>query len=281
MLDIVIDAIIDSIKLIPFLFITYLVMEYLEHKTSHIHNEKIKKSGKLGPIVGGILGAFPQCGFSVSATNLYVGRVISIGTLIAVYLSTSDEMIPVFLSESIPIYVIFKVLGIKILISIFLGIIIDLIFSKKQSNDNKISDLCEHANCKCEDGILKSSVKHTINITFFIFIISLILNSIITFVGEDNISNLLLNKTVLGPIIAGIIGLIPNCAASVIIAQLYIDQVISAGTMIAGLLVGSGVGLIVLFKENNNIKENIKILSILYSVGVICGIIFELIGLTL
>ena len=279
-LDVLQEAFIDSIKLIPFLFITYLIMEYLEHKTSAKTKSHIKKAGKMGPVIGSILGGFPQCGFSVSATNLYVGRVISLGTLIAVYLSTSDEMIPVFLSQAVPVSIILKVLGIKVLIGILCGILIDLIFKNKYE-ENNIKHMCEHDHCDCEHGIVKSAIKHTVNITFYIFIISLIVNTLINLVGRDTISSFVLNRPVLGPVIAGIVGLIPNCAASVIIAQLYIDKVISTGTMIAGLLVGAGVGLLVLIKENDDIKENIKIVSLLYSIGVIFGIIFEACGLVL
>lgn len=280
MIDILKEALIDTLKLIPFLFITYLIMEYLEHKTSEKSKEHIKKSGKLGPIIGGLLGAVPQCGFSVSATNLYVGRVISIGTLIAVYLSTSDEMIPVFLSEGVSAEIILKILGIKVLIGIIAGIIIDMIF-RKQTEENCISNMCEHAHCHCEESIVKSSIKHTVNITFFIFIINIILDIIITLIGEDTISNLIMNKTILGPVVSGIVGLIPNCAASVIIAELYIDKMISAGSMIAGLLVGAGVGLLVLFKSNSDLKENLKIVSILFIIGVVVGIILDSVGFIL
>lgn len=282
MLDILKDAVLDSVKLIPFLFVTYLIMEYLEHKTSDKTKKHIKKSGEWGPVIGGVLGAFPQCGFSVSATNLYVGRIISLGTLIAVYLSTSDEMIPVFLSEAVPLNIIFKLLAIKVVISVIAGICIDLI-CKKNNNEYKeeIAEICEHEHCHCDEGILKSSVKHTLNITLFIFIISLILNALISFVGEKNISNLVLNKPILGPIVSSLVGLIPNCAASVIIAELYIGGMIGDGTMVAGLLVSAGVGLLVLFKMNNNIKENLKVVAILYSIGAIVGIALELFGFVL
>lgn len=282
LLDILKDATIDSVKLIPFLFVTYLIMEYLEHKTSDKTKTQIKESGKWGPIIGGFLGAFPQCGFSVSATNLYVGRIISLGTLIAVYLSTSDEMIPVFLLEAVPINIILKLLGIKILISIIAGVFIDLIFQKtKNINKTEISEICEHENCHCDDGIVKSAFKHTVSITLFIFVIGVFLDALISLVGEENISNLILNRPVLGPIIASLVGLIPNCAASVIIAELYIAGMIADGTMIAGLLVSAGVGLLVLLRMNKNIKENLKIIALLYSIGVICGIVLELIGFTL
>ena len=282
MLHIIEHALKDCIKIIPFLFVTYLIMEYLEHKTSDKHKEHMKKSGRLGPVIGGLLGAVPQCGFSVSATNLYVGRVITLGTLISVYLSTSDEMVPVFLAGAVPVTVILKVIGIKVLIGMIAGIIIDFIWQKSLDEPNEISHMCEHDNCHCEkDGIVKSAIKHTVSISIFIFVITLIFNGIIEFAGEENISNLILNKPVLGPVLAGAVGLIPNCASSVIIAQLYIDKLISAGTMIAGLLVGAGVGLLVLVKENNSAKENLKIISLLYGIGVICGIILELAGLVL
>ena len=269
MLEILLDAVVDSLKLVPFLLITYLVMEYLEHKTSEKSKEKIKNSGKWGPVIGGILGAVPQCGFSVSATNLYVGRVISLGTLMAVYLSTSDEMIPVFLSEAVPTVVIFKVLIIKVIIGIIAGLGIDFIWSRKHPEKIEITHMCEHDHCHCEEGIVKSALKHTINITIFIFVINLILDGLFEMIGEDTISRLILNRPILGPAIAGLIGLIPNCAASVIIAELYASGMISAGTLIAGLLVGAGVALLVLFRENNKVTENLRIMLGLYGIGVI------------
>ena len=255
MVDILIDAIIDSIKLLPFLFITYLIMEYIEHKTKDKTKETIKKSGKYGPIIGGILGIFPQCGFSVSATNLYAARVITLGTLIAVYLSTSDEMLPIFLSEAVPIPTILAILGIKLIVGIIAGLFIDLVMRLKHKNEEqKIIDLCEKEHCDCEHGIFKSALKHTLSIFIFILLITIIINIAIEFIGEENISGFLQNKPILGPIIAGIIGLIPNCASSVILTQMYLENVISVATLISGLLVGAGVGLAVLFKTNKGIK---------------------------
>ena len=283
MLDVLLDALIDSLKLLPFLFITYLIMEYIEHKTSKKAKETIKKSGKWGPLVGSILGVVPQCGFSVSATNLYATRVITLGTLIAVYLSTSDEMLPIFISEAVPIATILKILGVKLLIGMIWGFLIDFALRKMHKNpeDEKIVDLCEKEHCHCEHGIFKSSLKHTLNIFIFIFIVNVIMGIIIHIVGEGIIAGIFSNIPLLGPVIAGLIGLIPNCAASVIITQLYLDNVITVSTMISGLLVGAGVGLAVLFKTNKGIKENIKIVCLLYAVGVISGIILELIGFTI
>ncbi len=281
MLEVLEDALIDSIKLLPFLFITYLIMEYIEHKTSDKAKKAIKKSGKFGPAIGSILGIFPQCGFSVSATNLYAARVITLGTLIAVYLSTSDEMLPIFISEAVPAITIIKILGIKLLIGMVAGFIIDFVLRlKNKEQDEKIVDLCEKEHCHCEQGIFKSALKHTIHIFIFILLITLIINTIIHFIGEDTLANFIQLNPILGPIIAGLIGLIPNCAASVILTQLYLENVITAATMISGLLVGAGVGLAVLFKINKGIKENIKITALLYSIGVISGIVIELIGIS-
>jgi hypothetical protein len=285
MFEIIKDTLIDTIKLLPFLFITYLIMEYLEHKTGEKTKNIIKKSGKLGPLWGAILGIFPQCGFSTVASNLYAGKIITLGTLIAVFLSTSDEMLPVLISESAPITLILQILGIKLIIGIIAGFIIDfigtVIKNRKNTGDEieqEIENMCEHEHCHCEEGsILKSSVKHTLNIFIFILIITFILNIVIYFIGEENLSNLILNMPIVGPIISGVVGLIPNCAGSVILTQLYLKQVISFGSMIGGLLVGSGVGILILFRVNKNIKENLKIISLLYAIGVICGIIIDLV----
>lgn len=297
MLEIIEDTLIDAIKLLPFLFITYLIMEYIEHKMGYKTKHAIKKSGKWGPIIGSILGAFPQCGFSVSATNLYAGRVITLGTLISVYLSTSDEMLPIFISEAVSPIIILKILGIKLIIGMIAGTLIDVIthiitnkvLNKKQSKnniveneENEIGHMCEEDHCHCnESGILKSAIHHTLSILMFIIIITFIINTVVHFVGEETIASWILNRPVIGPIIASLIGLIPNCAASVIITNMYLDKVISLGSMISGLLTGAGVGLAVLFKTNSKIKENIGILILLYAIGVISGIIIDLIGITL
>lgn len=289
MLEIIKDTLIDGVRLLPFLFITYLIMEYLEHKTGKKTKNIIQKSGKLGPLWGGILGIFPQCGFSAAASNLYAGRVITLGTLIAIFLSTSDEMLPVLISENAPIGLIVKILAIKLIIGILAGFVVDFIGHTINKNrkrvenraeeiEEEIGHICEHEHCHCEKGgILKSSITHTLNIFVFIIIITFILNVIIHFFGEENLSNLILNMPIIGPIIAGIVGLIPNCAGSVILTQLYLQNVISIGSMIGGLLVGSGIGILILFRVNKNVKENLKILGLLYAIGVVCGIVIDLI----
>jgi len=285
-IEIIEETLIDSIKLLPFLFITYLIMEYIEHKMGEKSKKTIQKSGKWGPFFGSILGIFPQCGFSVSATNLYAGRVITLGTLIAVYLSTSDEMLPIFISEAVSPIIILKILGIKLIIGMIAGFIIDVVihmFRKNKKDDLEeieIEHVCQEEHCHCDEkGILKSSVKHTISIFIYIVIITFIINIIVHLVGEDTIASWILNKPILGPVISALIGLIPNCAASVVLTNLYLENVISVGSMIAGLLTGAGVGLMVLFKTNHDWKENLKIVGLLYLIGVISGVVLQLLNI--
>lgn len=280
MLDVLQDTLIDGVKILPFLFLTYLLMEFIEHKTSNKAKERIKKSGKVGPFFGSLLGIVPQCGFSVSATNLYAARVITLGTLISVYLSTSDEMIPVMISESFPVQDILKILAIKFLIGMIAGFIIDFVLRVKHKNqeEEKIEDICEKDHCHCEKGIVKSAIHHTLHIFIFILLITFALNTLIFLIGEENIAGFLTNQPILGPVIASLIGLIPNCASSVIITELYVGGVINAGTLIAGLLVNAGVGLAVLFRTNKGIKQNLAIVSLLYVIGVISGIVLQGIG---
>ena len=277
-LEILQDALIDTVKLLPFLFLTYLIMEYIEHKTSKKARETIKKSGKFGPLIGALVGIVPQCGFSVSATNLYAARVITLGTLISVYLATSDEMLPILITEKVPIGTILTILAIKLVIGIIAGFAIDFVIRKfkKEEQEEKIEELCEHDHCHCENGIIVSAIKHTLNIAIYIIIITMVINWVISLIGEENIANFVSQNVVFGPVLAGIVGLVPNCASSVILTQLFVENVISMAVLIAGLLVNAGVGLLVLFRTNKNIRENFKIVFILYFIGVASGIILEL-----
>lgn len=277
MKEIIIETLVDGIKLLPFLLVTFLLIEWLEHK---VNSKKIiNKSGKLGPLFGGVLGAFPQCGFSVSATNLYITRIVTMGTLVAVYLSTSDEMLPIMLSEGIAFSTILKILLIKVGIGVLIGFIIDLIFRTKQKIE--IKDLCEEEHCHCEKGIFKSALHHTLSVFGFIIILSFILNTLLTYLGEDTLQNLFLKDSIFSPLISSLVGLIPNCASSVAITELYLNGAITFGSAMAGLLTGSGVGILVLFKYNKNLKENLTILGIIYTVGVISGILIDLIGIVI
>lgn len=277
MIDVILDTLLDVVKLLPFLFLTYLAMEYLEHKTGDKAELLVKKAGRFGPVIGGVLGIVPQCGFSAAASNLYAGRVISLGTLMAIYLSTSDEMLPILISEQVSFWLIVKILLAKAVIGMVAGLIIDFLLRKKGLEQHEhIHDICEHEHCHCEKGIFRSALSHTAQITFFILIITFALNLILYFVGEDVLANLILSKPVVGPLLASLVGLIPNCAGSVVITQLYLEKVIGIGSAMAGLLTGSGVGLLVLFRVNHNRKENLRILGLLYGIGVLAGIVIEL-----
>lgn len=283
MLDIILDTLLDSVKLLPFLFLTYLAMEYLEHKAGERMQSTIRKSGKCGPVIGSILGAFPQCGFSAAASNLYAGRIITLGTLLSIYLSTSDEMLPILISENAGISMILKLLCTKIVIGLIAGFLIDLVaerFFFKKERKPEIEHLCEQHHCHCDEGIVKSALHHTLEIFIYLLIVSFILNILIAIIGEDFLANLVQNRLIVGEALAGIIGLIPNCAASVIITQLYLKGILGAGAMVSGLLVGAGVGTLVLLRVNDRPKENTGIIFLLYAIGVAAGIVVELIGIT-
>lgn len=276
MKEIIFETLIDTLKILPFLFITFLLMEYFEHHMSNKTQKVIKKAGKLGPLIGGIAGAFPQCGLSVAATNFYATRVISLGTLIAVYLSTSDEMLPILISDKAPLSLIFSLLAIKIGVGILFGFIIDFLLRKQEKKSNEIAHFCHEANCDCNHGILKSALKHTFNISLFLLIISLVLNAGFAYIGIDKISKFFLKNSIFGPFLSSLIGLIPNCGASVVLTELYLRNIISFASVLSGLLTGSGVALLVLFKVNKNIKENIGILLTVYFIGVFIGITFNI-----
>ena len=274
MFGVVQDTIVDSIKLIPFLFITYLIMELIEHSAGEKTEKLIKKSGKFGPLLGALLGVVPQCGFSAVAANFYAAKIITRGTLIAIFLSTSDEMLPILISEGADVFLIIKIL----IIGMGIGITIDLLSKNHKEDKNSIHSICENENCNCdEEGVIKSSINHTLQIFAYIFIISLVINSIIFAIGEEKIASLAVNVPVVGTLLAALVGVIPNCASSIILTELYLEKIITLGPMIAGLLVNSGIGVLILFKVNKDKKDNFKILGILYLVGVTAGIIIDLV----
>ena len=279
MKEVILDTIVDSLKLIPFLLVAFLIIELLEHKLNNKTKSIITKSKKIGPIIGSLLGVIPQCGFSVMATNLYITRIITLGTLISIYLSTSDEMLIIMISEKVEISLILKILLIKIFFGIVYGLIIDKIINKKKKDKETNYELCDEEHCDCNHSILLSAIKHTLHITLFIFIITLIINTIFTLLGDNYLSKILLNNSILSPFITSLIGLIPNCAASVILTELYLNSTISLGALIGGLLTSSGSSLLVLIKNNKNQKENLSIILLLYTLGILSGIIIELISL--
>ncbi len=273
----------ETTKLIPFLLLTYLFLEWLEHRAAEKTAKLTAKAGIFGSAVGGILGAVPQCGFSASASNLYTSGIISIGTLISVFLSTSDEMLPVMLSEKAEPTRIFAILCVKVACGIFVGFLVDAVFRLMKKSPNKVTnaDICECGYCCCERGIVRSAVLHTLQIAGFIFLFSLIVGGVVELIGEDKLAALASEAGIFSTLVCGLVGLIPNCASSVVLTELFLDGVIGTGDILAGLLAGSGAGLLILFRVNKNIKENLLITTIIYGVGVMVGILFDLLGIVL
>lgn len=317
-------SIADTLYLIPFLFVTYVAMEWLEHRTAGKTQEAIQHAGAAGPIVGSVLGVVPQCGFSAAAATLYAGRVITLGTLFAVFLSTSDEMLPIFIAEQVPADTIAKILGAKIVIGMVMGFIVDAVLrlARRDKQKLRIHELCEQDHCHCNNecvtcennpelvyshhddcthgcahdhhehdhahdhdhgwkGILKSALIHTVQVGVFVFVITIALNAVLEIIGEDALAAFLGAKPVLSVLASALVGLIPNCAASVAIAQLYVEGVLGAGAMMAGLLVSAGVGLLVLLRANRPASQNALIVLALYVTGVAWGLAGNALGIVL
>lgn len=283
MWDIIMDTLTDSVKLLPFLFLTYLCMELLEHKAGEKLLNKISVVDKAGPFLGAVFGVVPQCGFSAAASSLFAGRVITVGTLLAIYLSTSDEMLPILLSEAVPLPTIFGILGTKMLIAMISGFLVELCLHRllhRTDDEMDIHAVCEGEHCHCEDGVFVSACKHTLHIFLYLLLISFVLNLLIAWVGERTLAGFFSDIPLLGQMAAALIGLIPNCAASVVITSLYVDGIIGAGMMMAGLLANAGVGLLVLFRLNKNSRQNMEIICLLYVFAVCWGLIISTLGIS-
>ncbi len=319
-IDVTQDAFLDTLYLIPFLFVTYLFMEWLEHKTGEKTQRAIEKAGTAGPIVGAVLGVVPQCGFSAAASTLYAGRVIGLGTLFAVYLSTSDEMLPIFIAEQVPVSTIAGILVLKIVIGMVFGLLVDLVLrlTRQPRESLRIHELCEQDHCDCSHdcetckdnpaevyhhhddcsdgcshehhhhdhahdagwaGIAKSALKHTAQVTLFVFLVSLALNAVLEIVGEEALASFLSGNELAAVFGAAIVGLIPNCAASVAIAQLYVEGVLGFGACMAGLLSAAGVGLLVLLRSNRRPAQNVIIIVILVVFSALCGFVIQMTGI--
>lgn len=267
----------DTLIAIPFLFLAYLLMEFLEHKASSKMENSLKKYGKLGPLVGAPLGCIPQCGFSASASNLYTAGMITEGTLLAVFLATSDEALPILISNPEMHSSIWKFLVAKLGIAILVGFLVDLSYKIFKVTKTPI-ELCEDCGCEEEGGILKPAIKHTVKIAVFILVINLILEGILIFIPTETLNSVLLSGSYAQPFITALFGLIPNCAISVAITELYVAGSLSFGSAIAGLCSSAGIGLAVLFKSNKCLKENLRIVAILYTVSALFGFFLMLFG---
>ncbi|MBQ8119551.1 MAG: arsenic efflux protein [Ruminococcus sp.] len=275
--DVLLDAFKDTLITLPFLFGVYLLIEYIEHKSSDKLGNALRRMGPFGSVGGAVIGAIPQCGFSVAASNLYAGRLISMGTLIAVYISTSDEAIPLMIKEPSFAPQILKLILIKVGIAMAAGILVDIaakLFGKKKEQE-PFKELC--ADCDCEHhGILHSALHHTLHIIIIILIVNILLGCVMEFAGEQTVEKLMMTNSWAQPVIAAFVGFIPNCAASAVLTKLYISGVVSFGALIAGLCTGAGVGLMVLFRTNKNYKQNFAIMGILYAVAVASGLIIQM-----
>lgn len=321
--DVLADSVIDTLKLIPFLFVTYLAMEALEHFASNKVKEAVEHAGAAGPVVGALLGALPQCGFSAMAATLFSGRVVTAGTLVAVILSTSDEMIPVFVAHQEPVSRMLAIIAIKVVLGIVAGLLLDLVLRllhRAGDGHAHIHELCEREHCHCEEadeldedeghdehvghgdhgdhydhghrhghshshhgawGIVRSACVHTAQVTVFIFLISLLFGLIIEGLGVDSIRSVLAYHPVRATFVAALVGLIPNCGASVAIAELFLDGTLATGPMIAGLLSSGGVGLLVLWRTNANARQNVYVTLLVYGVAVLAGLAACALGILL
>ena len=270
--EVLLEAMLDTLKLIPFLLLTYLLMEFIEHKASSATLGYIKKAGPLGPLPASLVGAIPQCGFSAAAANLYTGKVITLGTLVAIFLSTSDEMLPILIAGNITAGSIFIILAYKIIVAIAVGFALDAILRLlgRDKDDINIDEICDADDCHCERGILHSAIHHTLTTGLFILAVTLTINTIVFAIGEEALSSVMYGKPFISHLIASVFGLIPNCAASVTLATLASEGLITVGTMLSGLFSGSGVGILVLFRMNKNLKQNLMVIVLL----VLCGFAF-------
>ena len=279
MIDVILDTLLDVVKLLPFLYLAYLLMEFLEHHAGGKTKRFLAKSGRVAPLFGGLFGLVPQCGFSAAASELYAGRLITTGTLIAVFLSTSDEMLPIMISHGIFPW---KLLLSKLIVGILAGFLIDLIarlFRKKHpavAEEGKIEDICEREHCNCGDHIALSALKHTLRIAAFLLLITFLLNTAIHFIGEERLAAFVGTRPVLANLLSAVIGLIPNCASSVVLTELYLEGVLSVGALLSGLLVNAGVGLLVLFRNNRPVRDSFRVLAILFAIGLLVGLLVDL-----
>ena len=281
--EVLFHGFIDTLKLVLFLFLTYLLMEFIEHKASDKVKCAMTRAGSCGPLIGGVFGAVPQCGFSAAAANLYTGRVITLGTLIAVFLSTSDEMLPILVAGNMKIGKVLLIIAYKCAVGIVMGFTVDLVMKalKMGKEDINIDEICDNDDCHCENGIVSSAIHHTLSVSFFVFAVTVCVNALVFFVGDEALSGTLFTLPVISHVLSALVGLIPNCASSVALTRLAMSGVISAGSMMSGLFAGAGVGILILFKMNRRPKENAVILALLVLIGTVFGLFADLVGISL
>lgn len=278
-MELFLDAFLDSVKLLPILFLIYFAVEYLEHENNNFMHHMFSRSKYFGPVLGAVFGTIPQCGFSVIASELFSKRAITMGTMMAIFLATSDEAIPLMLAHPDKIPQLLSLLGIKFVIAVVFGFLIDLVF--KTSTDEL--ECCGedshhshfHGNCEsCHDGgVFTSACIHALKIFVYIFAVNLIVGfaaehiaPFMKFISEHRITQAL---------VTSLFGIIPNCAASVVLTELYLGGTITLASLIGGLCTGAGVGLVVLFKQNKNLKQNIVVAMLLYAIGAGVGIVLS------
>ena len=361
LIDILFDAGKDTLSLVPFLLVTYLALETLEHVAGNRVNGAIKRAGAAGPVVGSLLGMVPQCGFSAMAATLYAGRVVTLGTLVAVFLSTSDEMLPLLLAEQVPVQTMAMLLASKALIALVTGFIVDAAIRGLRRNArahaairrtvlgttvnpahvncahddhsggdiidevaeagvsaDHIHELCERDHCGCDEdedehehghghghdhghegdhehhhghghshshegtpvlSIIRSAISHTVQVSVFIFLVTLVLVAVLETFGESAIEQFLRGNETLAVLGSALVGLIPNCSASVVITQLYLEGALQLAPMLAGTLISAGVGYLVLFRTNRSARENVLFLIMMYVIGAGWGLILSAVGL--
>lgn len=273
--DVILDTILDSVRMLPFLFAAFLLIEGLEHYSTDFVRRTLTQLKKAGPILGALFGCIPQCGFSVMTANLYSSGVVSLGTLLAVFLATSDEAVLILLGHPGSAGAIWRLLAAKLVIALIAGYLTDFLFARRISVEKHIGDLCEHCGCHDHQGILLPAVNHTLKLFAYIFAFSGTLNLLIALAGLDTVSSFLLGGSIFQPLLTAVIGFIPNCAASVLLTELYLSGALSFASVISGLCTNAGLGLIVLCRVNKNAAENLKIIGLLYLISAAAGLILS------
>ncbi len=277
--EILIDTGIDSLKMLPYLFAAFVLIEVLEQYSGACTEKILLRVGKAGPAAGALLGCIPQCGFSVMAANLYAGGIISMGTLVSVFIATSDEAILIMIGNPNAVAEVCSLLAAKIVIAVITGYLVDLLLAKKISTPKEKGNLCrEWGDHNEEKGILRSAWDHTAKIFVYLFLFTGGLNLCVEVFGIEQLSAFLLGDTLLQPLAAAAVGLIPNCAASVILTQLYLGKAISFASVIAGLCTGAGIGLVVLCRVNQDKRENFRVITVLFAAAVSAGIVLEILA---